>query len=93
MCASYKKLAMLAGASVLTAIFMAPAFADEPDLTQRCEALAMRFRAADVSHLVPEKLEAARRQANHGEHLCKSSPQVGLKAINLALRDIGDAAI
>jgi hypothetical protein len=36
-----------------------------------------------------DKLEAARRQANHGERLCKSEPETGVKALDLAFRDIG----
>ena len=48
---------------------------------------------ADVSHMSAEKLESARRQANLGERLCKSEPSTGVKAIAIALRDIGDTAI
>ena len=90
---NYGNLARLVGALSIAAICAAPAFAGEPEMQQRCEAQAMRFKAADVSHVTPERIEAARRQATFGERLCKSEPQVGLKAIDLALRDIGDTAI
>ncbi len=89
----YSNKARLVGALAVTAILVAPAFADEADLQQRCEAMAVRFKSADVSHLTAERIEAARRQATHGERLCKSAPETGLKAIALALRDIGDTAI
>ena len=89
----YKTMAVLIEALAICAIFVGPALADDTDIKQRCEAMARRFKAADVSHLTADKLEAARRQANHGERLCNSSPQIGLKAIDLALRDIGDTAI
>jgi hypothetical protein len=49
----------------------------------------MQFKVADVSHLSPDKLEATRRQAAHGEHLCKTEPETGVKALDLAFRDIG----
>lgn len=90
---NYGGLARLAGALTVTAICAAPAYADEANMQQRCEAEAMRFKTADVSHVTPERIEAARRQAMLGEHLCKTEPKVGLKAIDLALRDIGDTAI
>ncbi len=80
----------LARAFALTAICAMPALADDADLQQRCVAQATRFKAADVSHLTAERIEAARRQALLGERLCKSEPETGLKAIGLALRDIGD---
>jgi hypothetical protein len=90
---NYRKPALLAGALAITAIFAGPAFAADTDLVQRCEALATRFMTADVSHMSAEKLESARRQANLGQRLCKSEPNVGVKAIVIALRDIGDTAI
>jgi hypothetical protein len=90
---NFSSLARLAGAMTLTAICAMPVFADEVQMQQHCEAQAMRFKAADVSHVTPERIEAARRQATFGERLCKSEPKIGLKAIDLALRDIGDTAI
>jgi hypothetical protein len=90
---NFKNITVLVGPLVIAAAFAGPATATEPDLVQRCEALATRFKMADVSQLSPERLEAARRQAIHGERLCKSEPQTGVKAIGLALRDIGDTTI
>jgi hypothetical protein len=81
--------AVLVGALAAPAIFMAPAFAADRALTEHCQALAMQFKVADVSHLSPDKLEATRRQAAHGEHLCKTEPATGVKALDLAFRDIG----
>jgi hypothetical protein len=40
----------------------------------------------------PDKLETARRQAAHGERLCKSAPEIGVKALDLALKDAGFAS-
>ena len=90
---NYRKPALLAGALAIAAIVVGPAFSADSELIQRCEAMATRFKTADVSHMSPDKLESARRQANHGERLCHSEPTIGVKAIALALRDIGDTAI
>jgi hypothetical protein len=87
----FKRSVVLLGAMAATAMFVGPAFAAEKALVDYCEAMAMRFKVADVSHLSPDKLEATRRQVAHGERLCKSEPEVGLKALDLALRDIGVA--
>jgi hypothetical protein len=51
--------------------------------------MAARFKMTDVRHMSPDKLESARRQANHGERLCKSEPEVGVKALDLAFKEIG----
>ena len=90
---NFRNIAILPGLLVASAAFAGPGTAADPDLVQRCEALATQFKTADVSQLSAERLEAARRQANHGERLCKSQPQTGVKAIGLALRDIGDTTI
>jgi cytochrome c551/c552 len=89
-----KNMTVLVGPLLIAAAFAGSATAaTEPDPVQRCEAMAARFKMADVSQLSPERLEAARRQAIHGERLCKSEPQTGVKAIGLALKDIGDTTI
>jgi hypothetical protein len=90
---NYSNLVRLAGAIAVSAMCAGLAFAEEANMQRRCEAQATRFKTADVSHLTPERIEAARRQAMLGERLCKSEPRIGLKAIDLALRDIGDTAI
>jgi hypothetical protein len=81
--------ALLMGTLAAAATFMAPAFASDAALKQHCEALASQFKTVDVSHMAADKLESARRQANHGERLCKSEPEIGVKALDLAFRDIG----
>jgi hypothetical protein len=81
--------ALLFGTLALGTTFVAPAFAFDPALKEHCEALASRFKRIDVSYMAADKLEAARRQANHGERLCKSEPEIGVKALDLAFRDIG----
>ena len=81
--------AMLVGTLAATAIFAGPTFASDKGLTEHCQSLAMQFKVADVSHLSLDKLEATRRQAAHGERLCKSEPQTGVKALDLAFKDIG----
>jgi hypothetical protein len=80
---------ILVGALAATAVFAGPTVAADKNLTEHCESLAMQFKTADVSHLSPDKLEATRRQAAHGERLCKSEPQTGVKALDLAFKDIG----
>jgi hypothetical protein len=80
---------LVIGALAVGAAFVAPAIASDAALKERCEALASRFKTIDKSHMAADKLESARRQANHGEQLCKSEPEVGVKALDLAFRDIG----
>ena len=55
------------------------------------KALATQFKTTDMRHMSPDKLEAARRQAAHGERLCKSAPEIGVKALDLAFKDAGFA--
>jgi hypothetical protein len=86
---NHMRSVMLVGALAGTAIFAGPSVAADKNLTEHCESLAMQFKTADVSHLSPDKLEATRRQAAHGERLCKTEPQTGVKALDLAFRDIG----
>ena len=81
--------ALLFGTLAVGTTFVAPAFAFDAALKEHCEALASRFKTVDVSHMAADKLEAARRQANHGERLCKTEPEIGVKALDLAFRDIG----
>jgi len=80
---------MLVGVLTAAAIFAGPTVAADKNLTEHCESLAVQFKMADVSHLSPDKLEATRRQAAHGARLCKTEPQTGVKALDLAFRDIG----
>jgi hypothetical protein len=83
---------VLLGALAGTAILSGSAFAADMALQRQCEALATRFRTTDMSHMSPDKLETARRQAAHGERLCKSAPEIGVKALDLAFRDAGVAS-
>ena len=78
-------LAALAG----TGICSGSVFAADMAVQKHCEALAVRFKTTDMRHMSPDKLETARRQAAHGEHLCKSEPEIGVKALDLALKDAG----
>jgi hypothetical protein len=78
-------LGVLAGIGMCSA----SAFAADMTLQKQCEALAVRFKTSDMRHMSPDKLEAARRQAAHGERLCKSAPEIGVKALDLALKDAG----
>ncbi len=73
-----------ASASVIPALA-----ADNMTLTQHCEDLVQQFHAADVSHVSEKKLEHAKAQAAHGEKLCKTNPKAGVKALDLAFKDIG----
>ncbi|MDE2466302.1 MAG: hypothetical protein KGO02_21705, partial [Alphaproteobacteria bacterium] len=61
----------------------------QPTLREHCEDLAKQFKAADTSHVAPDKLAAAQKQAAHGEKLCAKRPKKGIKALNLAFKDIG----
>jgi hypothetical protein len=81
--------ALLTGTLTIGTTFVAPSFAFDAALKEHCEAMASRFKTIDVSHIAADKLEAARRQANHGERLCNSDPEIGVKALDLAFRDIG----
>jgi hypothetical protein len=80
---------LLTGALSVGTTFVAPTFAADATMQAHCEALASRFKTIDVSYMSADKLESARRQANHGERLCKSEPETGVKALDLAFRDIG----
>ena len=80
---------LLMGTLAVGTTLAAPAIASDASLKEHCEALASRFKTIDTSHMAADKLESARRQANHGEHLCKSEPEIGVKALDLAFRDIG----
>lgn len=92
MCLKYVRSVVLLGALVGTGICSAPAFAADMASQKHCEALAVQFKATDMRHLSPDKLETARRQAAHGERLCKSAPEIGVKALDLALKDAGSAS-
>ena len=81
--------ALLTGTLTVGTTFAAPSFAFDAALKERCEAMASRFKTIDVSYIAADKLEAARRQANHGERMCNTDPEVGVKALSLAFRDIG----
>jgi hypothetical protein len=81
--------ALFLGTLTTAAAFVTPVFASDASVKEHCEALASRFKNADVSHMSADKLESARRQANHGERLCQSEPKIGIKALDLAFRDIG----
>jgi hypothetical protein len=83
--------ALLMGTLAVGTTFVAPSFAFEPALKEHCEAMASRFKTIDVSYIAADKLEAARRQANHGERLCNTDPEIGVKALDLAFRDLGIA--
>ena len=83
---------VMLGALVGTGVFSVSASAADVTSQKQCEALATRFKTADMSHMSPDKLETARRQAAHGEHLCKSAPEVGVKALDLAFKDAGLAS-
>jgi hypothetical protein len=78
-------LAALAG----TGMFSGSVFAEDIAVQKHCEALAVRFKTTDMRHMSPDKLETARRQAALGERLCKSAPEIGVKALDLALKDAG----
>ncbi len=82
-------LAALAG----TGICSGSVFAADTVAQKHCEALAVRFKTTDMRHMSPDKLETARRQAAHGERLCKSEPEIGVKALDLALKDAGFSSI
>jgi hypothetical protein len=81
-------LGVLAG----TGICSGSAFAADTAMQKHCEALAVQFKTTDMRHMSPDKLEIARRQAAHGERLCKSAPEIGVKALDLALKDAGLAS-
>jgi len=85
----YMRSTVLLGALAVSGILAGSAFAADLALQQHCEALATRFKTADTSHMSADKLETARRQAAHGERLCKSAPETGVKALDLAFKDAG----
>jgi len=80
---------VLGGTLAAVAMVAGPANAAQATSTERCQDMAARFKMTDVRHMSPDKLESARRQANHGEKLCKSEPEVGVKALDLAFKEIG----
>jgi hypothetical protein len=80
-------LAALAG----TGICSGSVFAADVTSQKHCEALAVRFKTTDMRHMSADRLENARRQAAHGERLCKSEPEIGVKALDLALKDAGSS--
>jgi hypothetical protein len=88
----YMRSVVLLGALAGTGILSGSAFAEDLTLQKHCEALATRFKTTDMSHMSPDRLEMARRQAAHGEHLCKSEPEIGVKALVLAFKDAGVAS-
>jgi hypothetical protein len=85
----YMRSTVLLGALAVSGILAGSAFAADRALQVHCEALATQFKTADMSHMSPDKLETARRQAAYGEHLCKSAPETGVKALALAFKDVG----
>jgi hypothetical protein len=85
----YVRSVVLLGALAGTGICSGPVFAADMVLQKHCEALVVQFRTTDMRHMSPDKLETARRQAAHGERLCKSAPEIGVKALDLALKDAG----
>lgn len=85
----YVRSVVLLGALAGTGICSGSAFAADMALQKHCEALAVQFKTSDMRHMSPEKLETARRQAAHGERLCTSAPEIGVKALDLALKDVG----
>jgi len=88
----YLRSLVFLGALAGTGICSVPAFAADMASQKHCEALAVQFKTTDMRHMSPDKLETARRQAAHGERLCKSAPEIGVKALNLALKDAGFAS-
>jgi hypothetical protein len=85
----YIRSAVLGGIFAAVAMVAGPALAAQNTPTERCQDLAMQFKMIDVRHMSPDKLESARRQANHGEKLCRSEPEIGVKALDLAFKEIG----
>jgi len=88
----YVRSVVLLGILAGTGICSGSAFAADTAVQKHCEALAVRFKTTDMRHMSPDKLETARRQAAYGEHLCKSAPEVGVKALDLAFKDAGFAS-
>jgi hypothetical protein len=86
---NYRYSALAAEIIAVTTLCAGPALAVENKALESCQALATQFKTADVSHVSAERLEAAKRQAVYGERLCGSDPGNGVKAIALALADIG----
>ena len=88
----YMPSVVMLGALTGIGIFSGSAFAADMTLQRHCEALATRFKATDMRHMSPDKLETARRQAAYGEQLCKSAPEIGVRALDLAFKDAGFAS-
>ena len=88
----YMRSVVLFGALASAGIFSGSAFAEDLTLQKHCEALATRFKTTDMRHMSPDKLETVRRQAAYGEHMCKSAPEIGVKALDLAFKDAGFAS-
>lgn len=65
------------------------ASAAEVTLSQHCEDLAKEFKELKPTHVSATKMNAAKEQAEHGEKMCKSDPKAGIKALDLAFKDIG----
>jgi hypothetical protein len=85
----YVRSAVLLAALAGTGICSGTVFAADAASQKHCEALAVQFKSTDMRHMSPDRLETARRQAAHGERLCKSAPEIGVKALDLALKDAG----
>jgi hypothetical protein len=88
----YMRSVVLLGALAGTGIFSGSAFAADMTLQKHCESLATRFKTTDMRHMSPDKLETVRRQAAYGERMCKSAPEIGVKALDLAFKDAGFAS-
>lgn len=84
----------MALALALASLFAVPALpntaaAAETRLTQHCEDLAKEFNGLTPAHVNPTKMKQAKEQAGHGEKMCKSDPKNGIKALDLAFKDVG----
>ena len=88
----YVRSVVLLGVLAGTGICSGSAIAADTAMQKHCEALAVQFKTTDMRHMSPDKLEIARGQAAHGERLCKSAPEIGVKALDLALKDAGLAS-
>jgi hypothetical protein len=88
----YMRSVVLLGALTGTGILSGSAFGADMASQKHCESLATRFKTTDMRHMSPDKLETVRRQAAYGERLCKSAPEIGVKALDLAFKDAGFAS-
>ena len=68
------------------------AAAAETTLSQHCEDLARAFNELKVTHVAPGKMKMAKEQAEHGQKMCKTDPNAGIAALDLAFRDVGRPA-